>query len=176
MHAALSLLAQGVTSLVLPPSPSMRYSGTAADVLNDSLFAAGFLLLGGFLLLSSTSGKRLVAAGLGSAGVGAVLLSAAILATVLAGEERWDAAYVAGFALSALGYLIAMVGRRSWTFGALLLGTVLALAFYANAGALALGGAVLLVLWDEISSAEESGPTRGDQNNDSPSGLTRPGL
>lgn len=166
LGAALSLLAQGVTSLALPPSPSMQYSGTTGDVVNDSLFAAGFLLLAGFLLVSSRSAERLVAAGLVSAGVGAVLLSATTLATVAAGEERWDAAYVAGFVLSAIGYLIAMVGRGSWSFGALLLGTVVALAFFANAGALALGGAVLLVLWDGISSAEDNRPTRRDQDND----------
>lgn len=148
LGAALSLLAQGATSLVLPPSPSMEYSGTSGDVVNDLLFATGLLFLGGFLLLSSRSAKWLPTAGMVLAGAGAVLLSVATLVTVAAGEERWDAAYVAGFVLSAIGYLVATVGQRSWTFGALLLGTVLALAFFANAGALALGGAVLLVLWD----------------------------
>ena len=174
LGAALSMLAQGATSLVLPPSPSTQYSGTTGDVVNDLLFATGFLLLGGFLLLSSRSAKRLVTAGLVSASVGAVLLSAAILATVAAGEERWDAAYIAGFVLSAIGYLVATVGRRSWIFGALMLGTVLALAFFANAGALALSGAVLLVLWNSIAQTQDPEPTLGDQDKGAASGLARP--
>ena len=174
LGAALALLAQGVASLAFPPNPGMQYSGTSGDVINNSLLVVGCLFLGGFLLLSARSAERLVVTELVAAGVGALLISASTLATVAAGEERWDGAYVAGFVLSAIGYVVAMVGTRSWTFGALLLGIILALAFFASAGSLALGGAVLLVLWDPNLSAADHGSTHDDQHDRPVSAHARP--
>jgi hypothetical protein len=142
--AAAVFAAQAAASLLVPPSTGDNaYRGTTGDVVNELLFATGMVLLSGALLLAPLEGRVRIAAQ--GAAVGCALLAVATIATVVAGEERWDAAFVTGFLLVLAGTLTAVVLTRSPAPALLLLGVVLSLAFYDRAGSLAL--AVPLVLW-----------------------------
>lgn len=140
--AAALLAVMGVASLI--EAPSETYRGTTGDVLNDALFAAGLLVLAVHLLSRRAVGRE--RAGLAAAALGCVLLSAGALATVAAEEEVWDVPFVVGFALAAVGWILAAVAVRSTAHAAALLGLVLALAFAASGGGLALAAAVVLGL------------------------------
>jgi hypothetical protein len=140
--AAVLLGAQAVASLLWPPGET--YTGTDADALNDSLFAAALVALAVHLALVTGEARERYA--LRAALCGCLLLSAGALATVAAGEEAWDVPFVIGFALAAGGLLTAAVVRRSFAYAAMLLGLVLALAFMASGGAFALGAATVLGL------------------------------
>lgn len=140
LAAAGLMLAQAVASLSLPPSPT--YSGTTGDVVNDSLFAAGLIVLAGFLLQHDRAKSAWFSGGLATSALGCVLLSVAALATVAAGAERWDIIFVAGFVLTQLGWLAAAIGGRSLGAAVLMPGMVLCLAFFDAGGGLALAAAV----------------------------------
>jgi hypothetical protein len=154
--AAALILAQSVVSLMMEPSAGENYSGSTADALNDSLWAAGLVLLGLFLVVGS---RRVASSDVGAAisGVGSLLLSASVLVTVAAGEERWDFAFIVGFVLFELGNVVSLVRRRRVVPAAMALGMVLALAFFSTAGAFVLGVATIFLVRD---SAGVSEPTR----------------
>ncbi|HVE98702.1 MAG TPA: hypothetical protein VNA12_05930 [Mycobacteriales bacterium] len=142
--AAVLLAAQAVTSVVAPPSAD-EYTGTRGDVVNEVLFAAGLLALAGCL----TALRRRATKGahpLAVAGAGAVLLASSVVATVAAGEERWDAAFVAGFGLMMAGLLAAAISTRSPAPALAMLALVLSLAFFGSGGALALALATAALL------------------------------
>lgn len=136
--------AQGVASLLLPPSEGNSYRGTSGDVLSNLLFTLALTALA-WALLGRARARGQGRAALVVAG-GCVLLAASTVATVVAGEERWDAAFMLGFALAALGWLVSVVLTRSPLPALLLLGLVLTLAFFDSGGGLALALALALSL------------------------------
>lgn len=154
--AAAVIVGQGMISLVLRPSGGDNYSGTTADIVNDSMWASGLVLLGIFLLGRAW---RFEARSTGTAisGAGCLLLASSILMTVGAGEERWGLGFIGGFGLFELGLLISLVSRRTLVLAAMALGMVLALAFFDVAGALALGVATLLLVRESAGHDRQRG-------------------
>jgi hypothetical protein len=142
--AAVLLVAQGVASLAIPPSKSNSYSGTTGDIVNDTLFAVGLLALCGFL--GQVRGARWSSRGDVAAAAGCGLLAAATLATVIAGHEVWEVPFVLGFLACEVGWLVALAAGRAFPRALLLVGMVLALAFFDSAGSIVLGLGVLFQL------------------------------
>ena len=139
LAAATLLAAQGVASIAIAPSASNSYSGTHGDLVNNGLFTAGLVSLAAYLARVAVTSRGRV--GLLLVTAGALLLATSTAVTMAAGEERWDAAFIAGFAVAAVGCLAALAVTRAMVWGAVLLGLVLTLAFFDAAGGLALAAA-----------------------------------
>ena len=136
--AAAVLVAQGVYTLI--DAPNDVYAGSTADAVADSLLTAGALLIAAALAVASRRHSGATAGGLLGMAAGFTLIAVATLATVLAGEEKLDAVFVAGFGLVALSCLV-VVARSlrgapvvAGVAAALTLGLVIGLAFTSGGG------------------------------------------
>jgi hypothetical protein len=146
LGAAATLCSQAVVSLVLTPSGGDIYDGGTADVVNEVLLTGALVLLVGFQLMGLRRQRAWNARAFVLSSLGILLIVSADLVTIAAGEGRWSPVFVVGFALAELGWLMAALVGRSIEPAGMALGFVLMLAYFASAGALALGLACLLLV------------------------------
>jgi hypothetical protein len=121
------------------------FAGDNSDAIVESIWAVA-LLLSPVTLSSSSRAldtRPRVAGRLILVGQAAIAL--AILATVVAGHEVWNAVYIAGFGITIVATLTFAVLTRRWIVLLLLPALVLALAFFTAGGPILLGAAWLAV-------------------------------
>lgn len=121
------------------------FTGDSSDAIVESIWAVA-LLLSPVALSSATrdlDARARIAGRLILAGQAAIAL--AILATVIAGHEVWNAVYVAGFGVTVVATIAYAVLTRRWPVLLLVPALVLALAFFTAGGPILLGVAWLAV-------------------------------